>query len=78
MAALKNNSISYSEDGGQLTAINTTLYELIEAVILSARPDEDHMTDFIVSHMLDSGHIRLSKRLVESTREKSQDTSLQQ
>lgn len=66
MNDLKLNKRGDNSDDAPSQAIHTTLYELVEAVILSAGPNEGYLTGFIASHMLDSGNIRLSKKLSES------------
>ena len=42
----------------RLTAIETTLYELIEAVGEEVQPGEDRLIAETVSHLLDTDHVK--------------------
>ena len=69
MNMLKSQKKISHEDEDTRQTICTNLNDLIEAVISSARPGEGHMTNFIVSHLLDAGNIQMSKELSENIRE---------
>lgn len=66
MGILHFHTINVDTNDVDLRIIQTNLYDLIESVISSARSDESHLTSFIVSHILDSSNIRMSKNAVES------------
>jgi hypothetical protein len=42
----------------ELATITTTLGELIEAINEEVEPEEDHLLDEVVLHLLESGRIR--------------------
>ncbi len=49
-------------------SVETTLYELIEAIIEELQPGEDHLVPTIVSHLFDTEKIRFIGDLEDSER----------
>ncbi len=50
----------------QFTAVNTTLYDLIEAISKEVRPSEDRLVPGIVSDLFDRGLIMLPDSMEKS------------
>lgn len=66
MDSLIKNKLDKNQNGNKSSIINTTLYELIDTVISSSKPDEYNMSCFIVSHILNLSNVTFSKELAEN------------
>ena len=68
MQAIAQNLRAEEPAHPQFTAVNTTLYDLIEAISNEVQPSEDRLVTEIVSDLFDRGLIRLSDSMGKSSK----------